>query len=165
MTQRVESNVEARPTMRFGMTRAGVYCCVQGSVPLDQAAWENYVNDMRREADRMKGVVVYSAGSGPDAKQRTLVADMWKARGKMPIVAVMSESTVIRGMITALTWLLSIRVESGLCAYHPRQAHLALQKMGLGSANDRVEVFMALQRFAKDIGHPELIDRVSVVGE
>jgi hypothetical protein len=159
-----EEEMMTTATMKFGMSSEGVYCLVQGSNNLDDQEWSAYVEDMSRNADRMKGVIVFSAGSGPNANQRKLVAEMWKAHGRMPIVAVISNSALHRGMITAINWIINTRMESGLCAYPSEEAHRALAKMGVISASERQLVYQYLKTLAKGIKQESLIDRSSIVG-
>jgi hypothetical protein len=152
--------------MRFGMTGNGVYCVVQGSEStIEHETWLAYVEDMKQSADRIRGIVVYSAGSGPNAKQRSIVAELWKKVGRMPMSFIMSESTMHRGMLTALSWMLPAEMQGRLFAHNPSNAYQALMKLGLTSQLEREQVYSVLRGFADEIGHPQLIDRDSVIGE
>lgn len=73
--------------------------------PLD-AEWRNSIDQLAAEASTMKGILVYTLGGGPNSSQRKYLAEMWKRRGAMVPTALLTPSAVIRGIATALNWVL-----------------------------------------------------------
>ena len=91
----------------FHWANAGnVRVCVHGiKHPFDKE-WHAYVDDLAVNGGALKGVLVYTAGGGPNAAQRKYLTELWTRRGSMLPVALMSPSTVVRGIVTALNWVL-----------------------------------------------------------
>lgn len=67
--------------------------------------WEAYAVDVEQEMakDGLRGVLIVTAGGGPNAAQRSRIA---KIRGLGPVpTAVVTEAFAVRGIVTALSWL------------------------------------------------------------
>ena len=91
----------------FHWANAGnVRVCVHGAKSPSDQEWHAYVDDLAVNGSALKGILVYTAGGGPNAAQRKYLAELWTRRGSMLTVALMSPSTVVRGMVTALNWVL-----------------------------------------------------------
>jgi hypothetical protein len=111
----------------FQWANAGnVRVCVHGlRDPVDKE-WHAYVDDLTVHGDRLKGILVYTAGGGPNAAQRKYLAELWTRRGSMLPVALMSPSTVVRGMVTAMNWVLPKPIRT-FNAEQPEEAARFLQ--------------------------------------
>jgi hypothetical protein len=79
-----------------------IFVAVLSAHPTD-AEWDRWIEMYLPRKGRDMRVVVESHHSGPDAKQRKKLSDALK--GDDCRVAVMTESTFVRGIITALAWL------------------------------------------------------------
>jgi hypothetical protein len=75
---------------------------LSGLAPTD-AEWDHWITMSIERVGRDQRVVVESHNSGPNAKQRKALADAMKNEDVR--VAVLTESTVVRGIVTALAWL------------------------------------------------------------
>lgn len=66
--------------------------------------WESYVAITRKVLDEYGSVklLVYSLGGGPNSVQRSKANDVFKERPQH--VAVMLNSAILRGVVTALSW-------------------------------------------------------------
>lgn len=66
----------------FYWSNAGnIRICVFGfKDPLDQE-WRTYVDDLTAKGKGLKGVLVYTAGGGPNSAQRAYFAELWTRRG------------------------------------------------------------------------------------
>jgi hypothetical protein len=69
------------------------------------AEWDDYLHDIGEKQHEIQGVVVYSAGGGPNAAQRSRLTAVWGNQKNKP-VALMSSSRIFRGLITALVWVM-----------------------------------------------------------
>jgi hypothetical protein len=68
---------------------------------LRRLAEENY----RKPADeRVNGYLIVTDGGGPTSAQRAEVSEYWQGK-EAPKFAVVSDSALVRGIVTALQWL------------------------------------------------------------
>lgn len=51
-------------------------------------------------------LLIYSEGGSPSVTQRARIADAWKSQGRVAHVALMTESKLARGFLTAIGWLI-----------------------------------------------------------
>ncbi|HMJ09902.1 MAG TPA: STAS/SEC14 domain-containing protein [Polyangiaceae bacterium] len=118
----------------FRWANAGsVRVCVHGLTnPFDEE-WRAYVDDLAVNGRALKGILVYTAGGGPNAAQRKYLAELWTRRGSMLPVALMSPSTVVRGMVTALNWVLPKPIRT----FPPDQPDEAVRFLQLDAAESR----------------------------
>jgi hypothetical protein len=79
-----------------------IFVAVLSSNPTD-SEWDRWIEMYGPRKGREMRVVVEAHNSGPNAKQRKKLSDALK--GDDCRVAVMTESTFVRGIITALAWL------------------------------------------------------------
>ncbi|HET6332154.1 MAG TPA: hypothetical protein VFG30_03030 [Polyangiales bacterium] len=73
-----------------------------GDAPTDEE-WDRWVTMSVERSGRDQRVIVESHNSGPNAKQRKELADA--VRDVELRVAVLTDSAVVRGIVTALAWL------------------------------------------------------------
>lgn len=71
-----------------------------------------------------RNVLVYSEGGGPTASQRGETKEFWKTQNFFPKFSVVTESTAVRGILTALVWL---GVEKTLRPFPPSAMAEALE--------------------------------------
>lgn len=79
-----------------------VSIAVHDAVPPTDEEWERWLEHFRGRADG-RALVESFEGAGPNAKQRKALAE--GARGVALRAAIMTDSTVARGIVTALSWL------------------------------------------------------------
>lgn len=108
-------------TMWFGRV-GSIYLVVHPEQAPSSLDWDEWLKDIEREAPSIDGVLVYTEGGGPDARQRKLTAEMWERRGYMPPVALVSGSPLVRVIVTALNYFLSNPIR----AYPPSDLEAAL---------------------------------------
>lgn len=89
--------------------------------------WDPYLRAMEseRKAARLDAMIVRSRGGGPNARQRREVTEMWKRVGGNPPIAVVTESTMARGLSAALNFFLP----SGIRVYPPSDSTRALEDL------------------------------------
>ena len=89
--------------MTMGMSRSDrVYTLVYGAAPPTDEEWSRCIALFRERAGKDSRFLVETHGGGPDPKQRKALADL--LRNEDTLVAVMTDSVVARGIITALAW-------------------------------------------------------------
>jgi hypothetical protein len=81
---------------------------------------------------RPRALVVFTPRScpGPTAKQRSEVATAWKTIGDHVPMAMITESRVIRGMLTAMQWL----TRQPATPYAPNKLEAACHALGIDEA-------------------------------
>lgn len=124
-----------------------MYVVVHGEQPPGDGEWKTYVDDMEKRASSVKGVLVYTLGAGPDPKQRKYVSDMWSRRGQMLPLALVTPSAFVRGVVTALNWMLPKPIKT----FTPDQLHEALDFLGITNA-DRKATLEGLDTFRGQLG-------------
>ena len=102
-----------------------IYLVIHAPTPPSQDEWSAYLQDMETVADQIRGIVVTSVGgsSGPNARQRQEAAELWEKHGGPPPIAVVTESAVQRGIVTAFNWFFS----KPMRVFSPKQASAAFE--------------------------------------
>jgi hypothetical protein len=98
--------------------------------------WDAYIAACRQLGRRIKRVLVLTAGGSLNARQRKEVEALF---GKVPI-AVLTDSIVARGAVTALSWF-----NVPIAAFPPSQVERALDHLQV-PAVERAEVVAVLNR-------------------
>lgn len=107
----------------------GVMVVIHTATNPSDAEWERYVLEMERATLEgvMTALVVFTPGAGPNAKQRNLVASMWQRVGQNPPTVIITPSSLVRAVITALNYFLPNRIE----AFRPSKVPQALASLNL----------------------------------
>jgi hypothetical protein len=106
---------------------------VHGATTPADAEWANWLALCRARAGKELRALVESHGSGgPNAKQRRGLGDA--LRGQDNLAAILTNSVVERGVITAIAWL-GVRVRAFTLDQHEQAArHLGLSREELALA-------------------------------
>jgi hypothetical protein len=107
-----------------------------GPQPPAQNEWDGHIALCKDGKVKVRRLLVYTAGGAPDAKQR---AQAEKEFGQLR-VAVLTDSVLARGVVTALRWL-----GMPISAFPADQVVRAMEDIGVPSA-ERDEVRSALTR-------------------
>lgn len=119
--------------MTMAMTRSDrVYTLVYGEDPPTDEEWTRCIALFRERAGQDSRFIVETHGGGPDAKQRKVLADAM--RNEDTLVAVMTESLVARGILTALAWLGLPQRGFALHDLHAAASYLGLSREELQHA-------------------------------
>ena len=89
-----------------------IFVVAQGEEAPSLDDWEQCVRALDAELAELKGVLLFSAGGGMNAKQREQMAELVK-RGRLR-VAVLTNSKIVRGAVTAMSWF-EIPIEAFDC--------------------------------------------------
>lgn len=101
-------------SISYGMTRDGVMVQVQLRPPLDDE-WDQMIESIASEPAEIIGlVIVVTPGTGgPSALQRKKVASLgYLRRDRFHGTAILTDSAVIRGMLTAVSWMIPAQIRS-----------------------------------------------------
>jgi hypothetical protein len=92
-------------TIRYENTAHGVMVQVHTGPPMD-AEWAAMLDFMVRHKATIKAVLTISQGdSGPTSKQRADLAESLKHMARRLPFALLTDSRVARGVLTAINWL------------------------------------------------------------
>jgi hypothetical protein len=95
-------------TLRFGIFEQ-IAVMVHGTRPPTDADWRTYLEHGVHTYRNVRGQLVLSYGGAPNAQQRALAAKLGKEMfaGGVPPSAVLSNSLLVRGVVTIYRWMLS----------------------------------------------------------
>jgi hypothetical protein len=110
-------------TMTMSSDERVMVCVHDEHAPTD-AEWDRWIELLRQRVGRDARVFVETRGGGPNAKQRKLLADAAKDLDLRS--AVLSDSIVVRGILTAIAWL-----GVPLRAFSPGEYRPAAEYLGL----------------------------------
>jgi len=123
---------------------SGYFVVAQGQRPATATQWAELCGALARARQQVRGLLVYSAGGAPDVHQRSELA---RIHQRSPFrVAVLSDSAVVRGAITALRWL-DVEAKS----FPPNDGDLALDWL-FAPENERGDLQRALERQMAKVG-------------
>jgi hypothetical protein len=86
--------------------------------------WLRYLDEVGKHGFERTKQLIYTAGGGPNSAQRKLLND--RLDGRQVPVAVMSDSTAIRGVCTALSWF-----NRAVKAFQPTEFAAALRHLSI----------------------------------
>jgi hypothetical protein len=107
----------------------GAHVAVHGALPPSDEEWKAYLHHITAHLGEIKGVIVNTEGAGPNATQRGFATEHWKAYDGGPRMSIMTMSTFVRGMVTALSWFLGQTVKAfPIDDYDGAGAHIGLEQ-------------------------------------
>ena len=119
-----------RSTMAYTVVEPGLVVLVHGPNNPADDEWYEYVQTVQRLAEKGDGTVaclVVTDGGTPNSVQRTdMNAAFQMDAGQKYPTAVVTESRMARGVVTALGWF-----NAGIKAFAPRQLGAALDYLGV----------------------------------
>jgi len=122
---------------------------VHYAAPPTDDEWERWMQLVRdRDGQQVRTMVEAHQAGGPNAKQRRLLEET--VRGVDIMTAVLTDSVVTRGIVTAIAWLnISLR------AFAPDQHAAAMTYLGL-SEDERAYAMNELPRLRRECGVPPM---------
>jgi len=129
-------------------SRGEIMVVIHTSYAPSDAEWREYVDGVGScDLETMRSIVITDGGA-PTAQQRKAVNDLLGGR-QVPGV-VISPSTFVRGVVTALAWF-----NPGLKAFAPEEFGKACQYLELSPA-EIDEVWLTIDRLVEQLGNPDL---------
>lgn len=90
----------------------GIMLIVHSSAPPDDRQWLGHIELARAHLTSLRGLVVITLGGTPNATQRKAGAAFWdEVPVHVPLIVV-SSSSLVRGVVTALNWIMTRRFET-----------------------------------------------------
>ncbi len=129
-------------------SRGEIMVVIHTSRPPSDAEWKEYVDGVESlELETARSIVITDGGA-PSAQQRKRLNDV--LGGRQPEGVVISPSTFVRGVVTALSWF-----NPGLKAYPPEDFDKACQYLRL-SPTEIEEIWLTIDRLVDLLGNPDL---------
>lgn len=136
-------------TLAFGkVTGKQFYAYVSSStLSPSEADWDAYVAFLTENFDETSPtkVVVYTRSPPPSALQRRKLMDAVKPLAKRLRVAILTDSNLVRGVVTALSW-----VGGQYTAFAPDQLVEAIASLGIEGV-EAVEMRRMVQKFKEQL--------------
>jgi len=127
--------------------RDGIFVGVHTEAAPSAEEWQRHCVVIERERNATRGVLVFTLGGGPTTQQRH---EMRAALHEVPAppTAILTASTLVRGIITSLNWFLGNQVR----AFEPSEVDRALRYLAsAGTAIDREKVLETLSQLASKL--------------
>jgi hypothetical protein len=107
--------------------------------------WRDFMETFKKlEFDKVRQLV-FTDGGGPNAKQRQMINDV--LAGRTTLIAVVSPSTKVRAICTALSWF-----NKKMAAFAPEETPLALRHIGVVSTLEVEQVWRLAFRLRDKLG-------------
>lgn len=90
-------------TMRYA-PQGKVLVTVHSAEPPSDEEWARYLEASKSHLGFLRASLIITDGGGPNSRQRALLTERYPEFGPVP-VAVVSDSPLTRGIVTALHWL------------------------------------------------------------
>lgn len=135
-------------TMAYTIFRRQLFLVVHKKDNPDDEEWNQYVEYSRKNLGNFTCTMILSEGGGPNTLQRGALNDMLEAANYKGKVAVVSLSSLVRGIVTALGWF-----NPNIKAFSTLQVPLALTYLGF-SKEEQEGVLLEIKRMRKDLGLP-----------
>jgi hypothetical protein len=113
----------------FEMGKLTVLTIAHDSSPPDESVWDAYIATLKAYDDKHKSfdnlrTIALTDGGAPNVKQRGQINDLLKGR---PLAgAVISDSALVRAIVTALSWFNPSNKSFSPAAVHGAVRHLGL---------------------------------------
>jgi len=131
-----------------------IVVCVHNQQAPSDAEWREFLEVWRGHRDQIAGQIVYSAGGAPNARQREdSLAIIHQRSAGAPPTAVVTDSMLVRGAVTAISWVVRERIR----AFRSDALIEACQFIG---ATDPSAVEEALEGGRRQVGLPAQLRRV-----
>ncbi len=135
------------PTMNYDVVE-GVLVTVHGREQPTEDEYTTWLRSVQSFMDTqsIQGVVIYTGGGYPDVHQRRQTALMWSKYTHIPNIAVLHNSVIVRGVLTALGWVIGKTLQGfNYAQVVPACAHVGLP-------DDRVPaVHGTIRRLARSV--------------
>jgi hypothetical protein len=122
-----------------------VLVAVHGDQPPSSSEWRRYLAACANASDKVRANVVVTSGGGPNAAQRAELSNLPNLM-TFP-TAVVSSSIVVRGIVTAISWL-GKRIK----AFSPADIDSACRYLAL-TAETKPKVLLAVRAMQTELGH------------
>ena len=113
-------------SMAFELVDDLLVMCLGNTEPSNRD-WEQWAERCRRMEHR--AILITTAGASPNSRQRARIAEVMEDVERPPPVALLTDSAVVRHVMTAFSWLLGRK--QAIKAFPPTAVLEALQWLGV----------------------------------
>jgi hypothetical protein len=92
--------------------------------------WRAYKEDLGKHLADYDGLYSWTAGGGPTSKQRAMSVEFWARQQKKVPIAVVTPSSIVVGMTTALRWFMKGQIQG----FSPNDVEAAFDYLHLDAA-------------------------------
>jgi hypothetical protein len=131
-----------------GVAGGGLMLLAHTSRPPNDAEWDPYIDELVKHDPKQLRSLAFTDGGAPSGAQRKQVNDFLK--GQASRAAVITASTMVRGVVTALSWF-----NSQMKVYPPDELEAALQHLGV-RPDEVPQVRREIQLLRKKLGYADL---------
>jgi hypothetical protein len=142
------SNDKPLRTMGYKVL-GGILFVRHRSLAVADPDWQDMLGEIERnlQRDQPLPILVKTDDAGPNALQRNLMNQLVQSKGATLRVAVMSNSRLVRGIVTAFSWMGTMQIRS--MEPHDYQGALAFLRATQVSPADAARVFAEIE---SDVG-------------
>jgi hypothetical protein len=109
-TQQVATGLVTGKTCRWELCGSIFVAVHSHAAPLD-AEYDDGLRGYETHLGRFRGILIFTRGGAPNARQRKRTTDFWVGRD-LPKTVIMTSSTVARGVVTALNWFMAQKLKA-----------------------------------------------------
>lgn len=138
--------------------------------PITASVWDEYLNTLAtlaRNEGAATGGLQYTPDHGPNAAQRKALSLREDELGmdKLRRMAIVSDSVVVRGAVTAISWMIKSSAQTKISSFKPTDYSEAFRWLHEQVAFDENEAHTAFQLALRAVGlEPEIATKRSLVG-
>lgn len=133
-----------------------VFVTVHGAEPPSDEEWQRYLEVCKANFAGLSGNLIVTDGGGPNGPQRALLAERYPEFAPVP-VAVVSDSPMTRGIVTALRWF-----GKNIRAFRPTDLAGAFEYLGVPGA-DREALLQRVARVRSELRSINAAERARTV--
>ena len=131
-------------TMTHKVVENRLMICVHNAKAPNQREWSEYVNALKKLQLDKACQIVFTTGGAPSASQRKDITDL--TTGRHHKVAVVTPSTIVRGVVTALNWF-----NPDVTAFAPDGMRAAFEYLGVSGMDVRM-ILLELRVLCESLG-------------
>jgi hypothetical protein len=145
-----EDVTKTPPNMLWQLTDDILLCVGGNQEPTDREFAEYYEYCEKRWPPHLSCTLVVTGDAGLNAKQRDAINKLIKTRKVPPKVAIVTDSTMVRGVVTALSWF-----NSGTKAFPTGKLHEALAYLGVQGGGNIAKVVLEVRKMQTAVTPPK----------
>jgi len=133
-------------TLAYSIFKRRLLVLVHTKDAPDDTEWAEYTASAGQGKKEIQGILVYSAGGGPNTMQRAQLDEAMGIESHPAKVAVVTVSRIARGIVTAIGWF-----SGGIKSFGTHQLPQAIEFLGT-PASDVALVTSEVARLKKSLG-------------
>ena len=115
-------------TFKYKLVRQ-IHVAVHSAAAPSDDEWRAYLDNIQQGLRLIDGIISFTVGGGPDARQREAAVQFWRQQPRQPPIAVVTPSLLVVRMAGALSWFMPSQIK----AFTPRNVVKAYDYLKLAS--------------------------------